>query len=153
MNEELSDAIIESVHDIFHGFLALEVFPGEAEQGTNSSDEIATVVGFQGVLRGSIIVRASRATALTLACALAGRSLEGVSGEFYDLYGELADLIAGGIRTRLSAHGEIHLAPPTMVAGYGYTLKNARIFSSVQEHFQVNGGQFSVECFFLKDFS
>ncbi|MBF0125852.1 MAG: chemotaxis protein CheX [Magnetococcales bacterium] len=157
MNEELSDAIMESVHDIFHGFLALEVFPGEEDpqpaETTRDANEVATVVSFCGVLRGAVVLRTSQPTALILAGALSGKSLGQLSGEALDLLGELTDLIASGMRTRLSSHGEIRLTPPTMVVGQGYTLRNARIFSHVRQSFQVNDGHFVVDCFFLKDFS
>ncbi|MBF0438065.1 MAG: chemotaxis protein CheX [Magnetococcales bacterium] len=155
MNEELSDAIVESVHDIFHGFLALEVFPGVqiAEACQEDTQKTATVVSFNGVLRGSVILHASVSTAVLLAEALAGTQFHSLSENAREMLGELTDLIAGGMRTRLSAHGEIRLTPPIVVIGTQYHLNNASIFSQERQFFQVNGGTFCVECFYIKDSS
>lgn len=162
MNEEISDAIIESVHDIFQGFLAMEVFPGvrhqetslailESVEGLSVSQETSAVVSFTGALRGAVFLEGSIVTALMLAGALAGKPFESLSGEPLDLFGELADLIAGGMRSRLSAHGEICMTPPLVVVGSRYTLHNARIFCRTRHLFQVRGGSFIVECHYLKD--
>lgn len=164
MNEELSDAIMESVQDIFHGFLALELCPGEENGPVGQTDhkmvealvalhETSMVVGFTGALRGGVRIETSTLTALNLAGALAGKSFESLSGNVLDILGELVDLVAGGLCTRLSSYGQIHLTPPIVVVGSQYTLNNSRIFSRVRQFFQVNGDNFFVECYYLKDLS
>ncbi|MBF0294218.1 MAG: chemotaxis protein CheX [Magnetococcales bacterium] len=158
MNQELADAMVESVQEVFHRFLDLEV----AEEATTvrhempeteDPDEVATLIGFSGALRGAVIVRSSMATARILAHALSGRHADGAGGPFLDLQGELADLLAGGIRARLACHGELHLAPPTTVTGQGFRLRNASIFTVIGKRFRIAGGGFTMECFYLKDFS
>ncbi len=158
MNNELSDVMMESVHDIFQGFLALELLPGKeptvtAQQPHQELWQTSVVIGFTGALRGHIIMSAPTSTALILAGALAGVEFASWSAHVSDLMGELTDLIAGGVRTRLSSYGEMHLTPPIVMIGERCVLNNARIFSKVRQFFQVNGGNFCMDCFYLKDFS
>ncbi|MBF0180979.1 MAG: chemotaxis protein CheX [Magnetococcales bacterium] len=157
MNQELADAMVESVQEVFHRFLDLEVTEEAAlpRAGTPAADpdEVATLIGFSGALRGAVVVRSSMETARILARALSGWHEEGSGGPFLDLQGELADLLAGGIRARLACHGELHLAPPTTVTGQGFRLRNASIFTVIGKRFRIAGGEFTMECFYLKDFS
>ncbi|MBF0340680.1 MAG: chemotaxis protein CheX [Magnetococcales bacterium] len=162
MNEEMADAILESVLDICRGYLSLEICSGirheevsleilEALEGLSVSQETTTVVSFTGALRGAVVLRGSVSIALLLVSALAGKRFDSLAGQAVEVLGELADLIAGGIRTRLSAHGEIRLTPPLVVIGSRYALYNARIFSRARQFFQVEEGTFFVECYYLKD--
>ncbi|MBF0213706.1 MAG: chemotaxis protein CheX [Magnetococcales bacterium] len=162
MNEEISDAIVESVQDIVNGLLAMEVSHGvrhaetsleilESVEGLSVIQEISAVVGFTGALRGAILLQGSITTALQLVGALVGRPLESLNSESLELVGELADLIAGGMRSRLSSHGALSMTPPMVVVGSRYSLHNARIFCRSRHFFQVPGGSFIVECQYLKD--
>ncbi|MBF0627174.1 MAG: chemotaxis protein CheX [Magnetococcales bacterium] len=155
MNEEISDAISESVRDLLHRFLSMRLVsdPQPVQTPPDKPDEaqICAVVCFTGALRGALLVQGSAHTACLLAASLAGKSFSCLDDDALEVVGEFADLIAGGVRSRLSSHGEIRMAPPLVVMGQEYTLHNARIFCSAQQFFQIQGGRFRVECLYLKD--
>ncbi|MBF0614536.1 MAG: chemotaxis protein CheX [Magnetococcales bacterium] len=163
MNEEITDAIVESVRDVFQGFLAMELFVGTPHGADGLVDpdtgiaglalamECSAVVGFTGAMRGAISVQGAHETVRLLVGALAKRPVTALTLESLELFGELGDLIAGGMRSRLSSHGEIHAAPPQVIVGQRYIIHNARIYSRVRHTFQFSGGLFLVECHYLKD--
>lgn len=163
MNEEIADAILESVQDVFQNFLAMELFVGVPQSNRGSGEqeaeiaglplamETSALVGLTGAMRGAVILQSSRETASRLVGALTKRPPAPLNRVGLELFGELGDLIAGGIRSRLSSHGVLHIAPPQVVIGTHYALYNARIYSLARQTFRFPDGFFAVECHYLKD--
>lgn len=157
IGEHLSDAMIESVHDIFLAFLSLEVFPGPSIEKPDDTPyeppktDMTALIGFSGAVRGGIHLACPQHVALTLAGSLSGTSFDTVCPDSNDALGELANMIAGGVQTRLASLGEIQLTPPAIISGSNVDLSYQKNLSSVKQYFKLDAGPFFVECFFLKD--
>nr|CRH05776.1 Putative protein with type IV pilus assembly PilZ domain and CheC-like family domain [Candidatus Magnetococcus massalia] len=156
MKEELNDYITDSVNDIFLAFLSEGVSTGpsvitNALESYDLPDAEATaVVNFNGAFNGGVHFSAPLYVALNFATTFAGEPVEKINDPIaVDAFGELANMIAGGVQTRLSVEFEnINLTPPTVVFGQNYGIIYQSNLHSVKQYFKADIGPFFVECFF-----
>lgn len=158
MQTRLAGLIVESVQEIFSAYLFLEVVSGPAkakpvEDPYSPPDaEVLAIVGYKGGLNGGMHLASPEHVACQLSGAFAGVELDSMDGEGIDAFGELANLVAGGVQTRLMeghGFGEITLTPP-LVSVKGETHANYRDdLQSVQQYFKFAGGLLFAECFYL----
>lgn len=157
MVESLKQAIFESVHDVFTSFLARKetgdhytaLSLQESKLYILPAVEVTAIIGYQGAIRGSLHLAAPMPVALAMASALCGEPLQTFSAVSRDGYGEIANMIAGGVSTRLSAtNRDIYLVPPTLVYGNNFKTTCCHSFNRIKKHFQTAQGPFFVECFF-----
>ncbi|MEO5376727.1 MAG: chemotaxis protein CheX [Magnetococcus sp. DMHC-6] len=156
MKKELTQMIIESVHEVFLAFLFLEVKPGPAVVKPDDQlykapeSETTSIVNFSGGLAGGVHLAAPLHVALELASALADEKFETMDRTAADGYGELANIVAGGIQTKLSGKfGNINLTPPTVISGTDYKMQYKSNFDSIKQYFKSEVGIFYVEFFFF----
>ncbi|MBF0109406.1 MAG: chemotaxis protein CheX [Magnetococcales bacterium] len=155
MKEEFALMIKESVHDLFVAFLGQEVTPGplvskkEADPYRPPDTEVTAIINFSGGLQGGVHLASPRHTAMQLTNAFSGEEYLELFGEAGDGFGELNNIIAGGLQTRLSERfGNINLTPPTLIAGTDYKMQYKTNFFSIKQYFKCDAGPFFVEFFF-----
>lgn len=115
MEDKLRGAIQESLMEIAVTMLFLDV-----ETTETGMDDIETtaVVGLSGAINGGLHLVMPLGGACLLAGSLTGMDTESLDDEAQDALGELANMIAGGIQTRLSSEmGNISLTPPLVAKG------------------------------------
>ncbi|MBF0175614.1 MAG: chemotaxis protein CheX [Magnetococcales bacterium] len=157
MHDQLARAIQEAVHEFFLAFLSLEVQSGPTfrkpafEPYTPPRADVTGVVRLSGALDGGIHLSAPMHVALAMSSSFSGEPMETMSTEIsQDAFGELTNLVAGGLQSRLAdALGEIALTPPIVVFGDQYSMAVKVNFSSVKTYFRIADGPFFVECFFV----
>lgn len=158
LRENLSGIIVESVQDIFLAYLSIDASPGPSKIQPEDvpylppDAEVTAVVGYSGAIKGGIHLAAPRYVATKLAESFAGVALEEMSDEVRDAFGELANMVAGGLQTRLMEDhglGEINLTPPMVVTGDQQRMTYQKNLSSVKQYFKFAGGIFFAECFFV----
>ncbi|MBF0154128.1 MAG: chemotaxis protein CheX [Magnetococcales bacterium] len=156
VHDQLAQAIREAVHEFFLAFLSLEVQPGPTfrkpafEPYVPPQADVTGVVRLSGALDGGIHLSAPMHVALAMSSSFADEPMEAMAEEARDAFGELTNLVAGGVQSRLAdTLGEITLTPPFVVFGDQYTMAVKANFSSVKTYFRIEGGPFFVECFFL----
>ncbi len=155
IKKEFAGMIKESVHDVFLTFLSLEVTPGpmitkrEDDLYRPPETEVTVVINFSGGIHGGVHLASPLHLALQLAANFSGEEYDTLFGEAGDGFGELGNMIAGGLQTRLSDRfGAIHLTPPTIIAGKDYRMQYKSNFDSIKQYFKSGGGPFYVEFFF-----
>lgn len=155
MKHELAGLIKEAVHDVFLAYLVMEVAPGpmvikkEEDVYRPPTSEVTVVINFSGGIHGGIHLAAPLHMALEMASAFAGETYENIAGDAGDGFGELANMVAGGVQTRLgNRFGNINLTPPTLITGSDYHMQYKRNFDSVKQYFKCDSGPFFVEFFF-----
>ena len=157
MQNELSEIIIESVHDVFLAFLAKEVFPGDVLESSSGADsegqdeDVAVVVGFSGAVHGGIYLRCPLVVALQLSSSMAGESFSDLHGRASDSLGELTNMVANGVQNNLAGVGSVHLATPTVITGSQLGMDYQSTSSRFKQSFKVDEWPFSVECFLMSD--
>ncbi|MBF0187535.1 MAG: chemotaxis protein CheX [Magnetococcales bacterium] len=113
------------------------------------SSAMTAIVGYTGAIRGGIHLSSNLQTALKLAGHLADERFNDINESVIDSFGEIANMIAGGIQTRLSKDLEnIDLTPPEIIFGSDYGIRYSNGLSSISEQFTSSFGSFTVECFF-----
>ncbi|ABK44039.1 type IV pilus assembly PilZ [Magnetococcus marinus MC-1] len=156
MKEELSGFITDAVNEIFIAFLAQDVHKGptvikqDFEDYVPPEAEATAVVNFNGALTGGIHLSAPMHVVIALANSFSGEEANSFTDPMVvDAFGEMANLITGGVQTRLSGEFEnIQLTPPTVVYGKQYGIVYQRDLNSVKQYFLAPFGPFFVECFF-----
>ncbi|MBF0142951.1 MAG: chemotaxis protein CheX [Magnetococcales bacterium] len=151
--------IVESVHDVFLAFLFMEAKAGpvvtkpEEEIYNPPNAEATAVVNFSGGIHGGVHLASPRHVALKLAGALAGEEFQEITDrEAGDGFGELGNMVAGGLQTKLGERfGVINLTPPTIISGNDYRMQYKSNFNSVKQYFLSDAGPFFVEFFFFID--
>lgn len=155
--KEISSYLKESVEEIFNAYLFMELSTGPA---ITKMDHVAykpqeslvtSLINFNGSINGGIHFSCSLKVALHMAESLAGAPFEQLDDEARDALGELANMMAGGLQTRLANNkdnNDIHLTPPTVIFGSSFQIQYNRSLSSITQHFNIETGPFFVECFF-----
>lgn len=156
MQEDVAEAIRNAVHEIAIAMLDLAVEDGECrihgfgQVKSPAAGEVAAVVELHGGMEGGIRLCASAATATALAGNLAGETFAAFAGEAPDAFGEICNMIAGGIQSGLAeVAGEINLTPPRVVGPGGSSPLGMGDFDRVQQQFHAQCGAFVVEAFYL----
>ncbi|MBF0447514.1 MAG: chemotaxis protein CheX [Magnetococcales bacterium] len=115
-------------------------------EGTNA--DFTAIIGFNGDINGGMNLAAPTHVTLKLASALAGEELFEIDDMATDAFGELANIIAGAVKERLSADGlyEIGLTPPVVAEGNSHKYNTS--LRSTKQYFTVGSAPFFVEVFY-----
>ncbi|MBF0185171.1 MAG: chemotaxis protein CheX [Magnetococcales bacterium] len=155
IKKEFADLIKESVQEVFSTFLSVDFSPGplvmkrEDDEYRPPETEVTVVINFSGGIHGGIHLASPLHLALLLAGNFSGEMYDTLFGEAGDGFGELGNMIAGGVQTRLSKRfSAIQLTPPTLIAGKDYRMQYKSNFDSIKQYFKTGSGPFYVEFFF-----
>lgn len=150
MQNKINTAARDSVDEIVSTMLFVPINPvATSEDSPNIEADISAIVALSGYLKGGVRLGSPAETATALAGALMGEELEEINADVEDAFGELANMITGGIQTRLASEfGEINLSPPFVITG-----KNHRAHGDSSDHvamtrFELDGKPFFIEVFY-----
>lgn len=142
--EEIASATCE----IFSSMIMLEVTAKEATKRTNPKFEnsITGMVGLAGTSKGNLLIHFPEAVATAVTTAFLGMDVESIDEDVCDAVGELANMLAGAVKTVLDPNGsDIKLSMPSTVYGESYSLDSPNCGINVLVPFDLNGAEFSVE--------
>ncbi|WP_130472332.1 chemotaxis protein CheX [Candidatus Magnetaquicoccus inordinatus] len=155
IKKEFAELIKESVRDVFLTFLSIEITPGplvmkrEDDSYRPPETEVTVIINFSGGIHGGVHLASPLHLALQLAGNFAGEEYDTLFGEAGDGFGELGNMIAGGLQTKLSNRfSAVQLTPPTLIAGKEYRMQYKSNFDSIKQYFKTSSGPFYVEFFF-----
>ncbi|MBF0128089.1 MAG: chemotaxis protein CheX [Magnetococcales bacterium] len=158
MKQDFAGAMKDAVHEVFSAYLVMEIEDGptvakrEDDAYRPPSSEVTVVINFSGGIHGGIHLAAPLHAALEMAASFSGEHYDTIVGEAGDGFGELANMVAGGVQTRLgNRFGNINLTPPTLITGTDYKMQYKSNFDSVKQYFKCEAGPFFVEFFFFID--
>jgi chemotaxis protein CheX len=156
MHNILKDAIKSVVEETAAAFFPPEfnIVPrvtvdiGDGEKYEATSADFTAIVGFNGDIEGGLNLAAPAHVTMKLAGALSGEEFLKVDDMVIDAFGELANMIAGSVKEKLSNDGlyEIGLTPPLVTEGN--THKYNAALNSTKQYFTVGSAPFFVEVFF-----
>ncbi len=116
----LKEKIAAAAREVLTTMAMLEV---EAAEEPFQPDlcALSATIGLAGDLRGILSIHSPRPVALAVAGSLLGAEPEQIDDEVKDAFGEIANMVAGGLKTSLVAEKlALELAIPTTIAGQGY---------------------------------
>ncbi len=119
--EDLTTPFIDSTTSIFSKMLGWNVEVGHSKKSNRfqSNHDISGIIGFSGTLRGTIVIGLDQEFAFAAAEAFFGGKPTSIDEEVLDMVGELANMIGGNAKERMTITG-VNLGLPTVICGKGH---------------------------------
>jgi chemotaxis protein CheX len=156
MSEQFINALREAIQEIAETMLFVDIVALEATKGrSNLSADVSAVVGYSSALKGSMRLAGPQASAVKLAGALLGEERDAMDKEMEDSFSEMANMIAGGVQTRIETggmlKGHIRMSPPVIISGTNHQVSSDRSFECVSHQFDLDGNTFFAEIYYSRE--
>lgn len=139
---------IDVTREIFDTMIMLDVNeqPSLPVLVSNFTDSVSGMVGLAGSCRGMIAIHAPMDVAMSITARFLGLSVDSFNDDVTDAFGELANMLAGGIKMMLDESGSnITLSVPSYVYGADYHVDCIAESNWVVIPFDSDDGEFLVE--------
>ena len=116
----LEKYITEAALEVFASMIFIEITPGAPLTGRDDTidSNLTSMIGLAGDLRGVLAVHCPEEAAKGITGAMLGMDLDEIDEDVKDAIGEIANMVAGGLKTALLSEGTaIELAIPTTAVG------------------------------------
>lgn len=122
-SDEIRAPFIESAQAVFSMMLGCNLKAGECIRSGSfkSSHDISGIIGFSGALQGTVVISIDQEVAFSAAEAFLGERPTAINEEVVDMVGELANMIGGNAKERMTVAG-ILLGLPTVISGKGHSV-------------------------------
>ncbi|MBF0622245.1 MAG: chemotaxis protein CheX [Magnetococcales bacterium] len=153
MPERFIVSLREAIQEICETMLFVEVIPGESALTQSPlTGDYSAVIGYSGNLKGSMRLAGPEEAVLKLAGALLGEERGNFDLEMNDAYSEVANMVAGGVQTRVEDWlGPIRMSPPVVVTGRDHRVASDRSFLCVSHLFEISGIPFFTEIYYAQE--
>ncbi|MEA3363396.1 MAG: chemotaxis protein CheX [Thermodesulfobacteriota bacterium] len=145
---EFAKKIVETTEEIFNTMIFMEV-SAEAplEQGKQALGcHVSAMIGLSGGFSAMLGIHCPETVGLAISGAMLGMEIEEIDADVKDALGEIANMVAGGLKERFSAEDiDLELAIPTAISGKSYTIASSTRSNRVIIPFSVDQGQFFIE--------
>ena len=153
MKNDLPAILIESVHDVFLSFLAIEVFPGPfldtiIAEHKKADDVVTAVVDFSGAINGRIIFSCPLVVALRLSSSMAEKPFPSLSADASGAFGELVNLVASWFRVNIADYGNISTVPAIVFSESWSDRVDYDFSSGFRQTFKIDDDVIIVDCFY-----
>lgn len=125
MMETIALDITEATKTLFETMILMDLKYDEASlvDDTQIKTDVIGMVSFVGKYHGVIAVFLSQRLALKIASNMLMAELTQFTTEVKDAIGEVSNMIAGNVKTKLTAqYGDMHLSIPIVIAGEGLSI-------------------------------
>lgn len=144
---EFAKKIAHATEEIFNTMIFMEISaaaPSSAEQVI--SCHVSAMIGLTGDFTGMLSIHCPEPVGLAITGAMLGMDLEETNADVKDALGEIANMIAGGLKAAFAAEDiALEIAIPTAISGKSYTISSPTGSDRVIIPFNVAQGQFFVE--------
>jgi chemotaxis protein CheX len=128
MIQDMDELVNSAATEVFETMLSIKLAPEPLEQAANNNGQghIAGSVGFIGRLSGVVYIHATESLAKTITSTLLGLSEPEIEGNemVNDAMGEMANMIVGHMKSRLSDRGmPCVLTIPSVVRGSNFSVE------------------------------
>ncbi len=145
---EFAKKIVETTEEIFSTMVFMDVSAGtplsEGKQAIGC--HISAMIGLTGDFSAMLNIHCPETVGLSIAGAMLGMELKEVDADVKDALGEIANMVAGGLKERFATEDiNLELAIPTTISGKSYTIASPTKSNRVIIPFNVESGQFFTE--------
>jgi len=139
MVEVMVASLVDVTKEIFSTMLDRTVeFGAPTFAGPQPTANVVATVGYAGTLSGYISLCVSKEAALEIAQALLGSSAEEAHEHVRDAAGEMANMIAGSVRTNMTDRGEqLGISTPIVTVGTDFSTAALRDVSQAVVPFRM----------------
>ncbi|MCF6185936.1 MAG: chemotaxis protein CheX [Desulfobulbaceae bacterium] len=144
----LEKYITEAALEVFAAMIFIDITPGEPLTGRDDTidSSLTSMIGLAGDLRGVLAVHCPEGAATGITGAMLGVDLDEIDEDVKDAIGEIANIVAGGLKTALLSEGtEIELAIPTTAVGKSIRTSGFTGASRFIIPFTTPAGNFGIE--------
>jgi len=145
---ELEQKISSVTEEIFATMIFLDLSPGKS-LGTGKEDlgcHVSATIGLSGDFNAMLGIHCPASVGMAIGGAMLGMDLEEVDEDTKDALGEIANMLAGGLKESFSREGvSLLLALPTTVAGESYRISAPSRSNRVLLPFDIEAGRFFVD--------
>ncbi len=134
--------------DVFNAMVFIEIAPEISGKGEGLAVEtnLVSCIGLAGDLKGLVAIHCPAAVALDITGAMLGMDVEELGEDCKDAIGEIANMVAGGLKTALvSSARNVELAIPVTVIGSSFRMSGLVGANRVFVPFATPSGRFGVE--------
>lgn len=144
---EYKDIIKEAVVDIFSSMVLLDITVIEGDTfAPMEGSMLSGMIGLAGDLQGTVLIHLPAPVAIDITNAFLGLEIDAVDDDVKDAIGELANMVAGGVKFLIPEKDQdIELAIPSVVCGQSYSCEATGKFERTSVLFELGSGRFVVE--------
>ncbi len=145
---EFAKKIVETTEEIFNTMIFMEISAdAPLEQGKQALGcHISAMIGLTGGFSAMLGIHCPEAIGLAISGAMLGMEIEEIDADVKDALGEIANMVAGGLKERFAAENiDLELAIPTAISGKSYTIASSTRSNRVIIPFSIEQGQFFIE--------
>ena len=148
--ERCIEVLREAVTEIAETMLFVDIGQGEVNHNcAEITPEYSAVIGYGEAIQGSLHIFGPKSAVLKLSSALLGEVRDEMDAEMCDAFGEMANLVAGGVQGRLEGElGAISLSPPEIISNQSVHRRGEGSRSCISHPFYLEGEGFFIEIFF-----
>lgn len=142
MNPTFISHLVGATEDVFATMVFKPITPEAPLEGLAASTgaNVVATVAFAGQCSGVVGFHSSVESAKAIAGAMLGMPASEVDGEMPDAIGEIANMIAGGFRLKLTGEGlSCAISVPTVITGSDFRTKYITPVERVLCPFQFDG--------------
>ncbi|GAB5401939.1 MAG: hypothetical protein Aurels2KO_01700 [Aureliella sp.] len=141
----LEESMRESAQSVFSKMCGIELsltqmHPGPAE----TRYDLSGIIGISGALKATVVINLSAELAFAVADAFTGERPTEIDEGLIDMVGELANMIGGNAKERLS-NPDLSLGLPTVVTGTGHCIAFATDMKLCTMSFETEHGPLQIE--------
>lgn len=146
MDVRYINPFVSSICNTFETMCHLPVTVGKPERKTNREPraDVSSVIGFSGGAAGSVVMDFSFDVASKLASAFAGTEMNQDHPDFADALGELANMVAGGAKSKFEGLN-ISISLPNVIVGKNHNVSVSRNAPRIVIPCTTSVGTFHVE--------
>jgi chemotaxis protein CheX len=141
--------IVESTEEIFATMIFMDIAAQKPlpQQKLSLEHHVSAMIGLSGSsLTAMLGIHCPMEVGLAIAGAMLGMDIEEIDSDVKDALGEIANMLAGGLKERLAGIDDtLSLAIPTTVAGKSYNITAPKGYQQELIPFTIKQGQFFVE--------
>ncbi len=125
-----------SAREVFDIMLCTRLHPFDSP-AKSSEGAFTALVGLAGSLRGVLSIRCNDQAARIMASKMLGMPIEEVDNDSWDALGEIANMIAGNFKGKLSGIGNhCMLSVPTIITGTDYEARSLGAGNTIEVIFE-----------------
>lgn len=148
----LEKSLIDATLEVFASMIFIDIAP-EAHSDSEAvaiESNLSSLIGLAGDLKGILAIQCPADVAMGITGAMLGMEVMELGEDAKDAIGEIANMVAGGLKEALAASGKkIELAIPTTVIGTSFRTSGLTGATRVMIPFSSPLGRFGVELRFV----
>jgi len=145
---EFAKKIVETTEEIFNTMIFMDISAEDplVQDKQDLGCHLSSMIGLSGGFSAMLSIHCPEPIGLAIAGAMLGMDIEAVDADVKDALGEIANMVAGGLKERFAAEDiDLVLAIPTTVSGKSYTIASPKKSNRVIIPFSIEAGKFFIE--------